>query len=197
MDRCVILVDNSNLFIAGRQLAAKRNGANGKRNGKEEKSRAPEKGSRGGEGPPRDAKWRLDFDALYRCLAADREVHAAIMVGSAPSDEEAGWDVAARAAGFQTIVQRREPGLGEKEVDTELVARGAELIAGTDAVMVLVLGSGDRDYVPLVELAKRHGWDVELRAFKSSYDNGGELAGKSDRVLPLDECFDELTLSPE
>lgn len=177
MKHCVILVDNTNLFIGGKQLSAKLRGL------------CREKGE---NGPAVDTSWRFDFEGLLRCLARDRKVHAAIMVGSALTDTEAPWEEPAREAGFKVIVHERLPGKGEKEVDTELVARGAELIATSEQPMVLVLASGDRDYVPLVELAKRNDWEVELRAFKSSYEVDGDLAAQADRVMPLDECFEEI-----
>lgn len=177
MKQCVILVDNTNLFIGGKQLSAKLRGlCRGK----------------GEDGPAVDSSWRFDFEGLLRCLARGRKVHAAIMVGSALPDTEAPWEEPAREAGFTVIVHDRFPGKEEKEVDTEIVARGAELIATADHPMVLVIASGDRDYVPLLELAQRNDWQVEVRAFKSSYDRDGELASKADRVIPLDDCFEEI-----
>jgi uncharacterized LabA/DUF88 family protein len=58
--------------------------------------------------------------------------------------------------------------------------------------MTLVIGSGDRDFVPLVEAAHRHQWDVELCAFRNSFDGEGELARAVDRVRPLDEAFEKI-----
>ncbi|MFN3648438.1 MAG: NYN domain-containing protein [Armatimonadota bacterium] len=179
MDECVILVDNTNLFIGGQKLSAKRKGVNGKN----------------GNGPPKDPSWRLDFEGLRTCLANGREVHAAVMVGSAPAESDCVWEDAARDAGFDVVVHDRAPGRGEKAVDTELVARGTEIICSTERPMVLVLASGDRDYVPLAEVAHRHGWSVELCAFRASFSEFGDLAETSDVVRELDDCFDQVGMN--
>src|SRR6266542_860422 len=109
MDRCVILVDNTNLFIGGQQLSARRKGVTRRGHSHHEAS---------------DPSWRLDFDCLLRCMTDGRQVHAAVMVGSSPPDEESAWEAAAEAAGFQVVVRDMSARHEEKAVDTELVARG-------------------------------------------------------------------------
>src|SRR4051794_18223572 len=66
LDDCVVLVDNSNLFIGGQQLSALRKGV-GRQDGDHHDASDP--------------SWRIDFDALLTCLAAGRNVYAAVMVG--------------------------------------------------------------------------------------------------------------------
>jgi len=177
LDECVILVDNTNLFIGGQQLSARRKGV---------------KRRRGERHDPSDPSWRLDFEALLACLAGGRRVRAAVMVGSTPPEMESAWQEAAEAAGFRTIVQELSPRRDEKAVDTELVARGTELICDAEHPMTLVLASGDRDYVPLAEVAHRHRWEVELCAFRASFSRDGELAEAVDEFRPLDDCFEEI-----
>lgn len=177
MDRCVILIDNTNLFIGGQQLSAERKGV--RRRGWHDHA-------------PTDPSWRLDFDGLKSCLAQGREVFAAIMVGSTPPDEESVWREAAEAAGFTVIVHETNGCGQEKAVDTELVARGAEIICSAEEPMTLVLASGDRDYVPLADVAHRRGWTVEMWAFSSSFSRHGEMAETADRVRDLDECLDQI-----
>lgn len=176
MRKCVILVDNSNVFIGGRKYSAIQKGINGR--------------GRNGDAP-RDPSWRLNFDALLPCLAEGREIHAAIMVGSGRSEDEPVWHSASEA-GFTVIVHERKPGHGEKAVDTELVARGTETITTAEEPMVLVLAAGDLDYLPLVEVARRWEWQVELCAFTESFDPEGDLAKAVDRVRPLEECFESI-----
>ena len=171
MGKCVILVDNSNLFIGGQKLSAQRDGH-----------------GRNGEA---DHTWRLSYDNLFDYLANGREVQQAIMVGSESEEHPGPWR-AARKNGFQVIVHERTPGRGEKCADTELVVRGAELIATAEVPMTLVVASGDRDMVPLIDAAHRHDWDVELCAFTNSYDPEGELAKAADHVRPLDEAFEKI-----
>lgn len=175
MRKCLILVDNSNLFIGGQQLSAEQHD-----------ERTGHHHRRHGDHPRLDHHWRLDFEHLLKRLANGREIHHAFMVGSQPEDREGPWD-AARECGFEVIVYERDPGRGEKCADTELVVRGTEIIATAAVPMTLVIASGDRDMVPLVEVAHRHGWHVELCAFTNSYSEGGELAQCVDSVRPLDD----------
>ncbi|HZT42550.1 MAG TPA: NYN domain-containing protein [Chthonomonadaceae bacterium] len=178
MNSCVILVDNTNLFIGGQQLAASRHHRHHHSRHQEEADRS----------------WRLDFKGLYACLARGRQVYKAVMVGSSEPDTHPGWDQAARDAGFEVILHDTNGHHQEKAVDTELVARGTEIICSAPQPMTLVLASGDRDYVPLVDVAHRQGWNVELCAFTDSYPRDGELANAVDRVHPLDSCLPQITL---
>lgn len=175
MRKCVILVDNSNLFIGGQKYSAHRNGEM----------------QNGDEQAPVDYTWRLSYDNLFAFLADGRDVEKAVMVGSESAEHPGPWN-AARKNGFEVIVHERVPGHGEKCADTELVVRGTEIIATSAEPMTLVIGSGDRDFVPLVDVAHRHEWDVELCAFRNSYDDGGDLARTVDKVRPLDEAFDTI-----
>jgi uncharacterized LabA/DUF88 family protein len=176
VQRCVILVDNSNVFIGGQKHSALIKGLSD---------------DEGAHGSPCDHTWRIDFEHLRACLADDREVEAAIMVGSHAPHHDACWDPA-RAAGFEVISHERRPGHGEKAVDTELVARGTEIISRAAAPGVLVLCSGDLDYLPLVDVAHRHGWTVEMVAFRASFDPDGEMVHAVDRVRHLDDVFDRI-----
>lgn len=174
MNRCVVLVDNSNVFIGGRQLCAEREGLTAQ-----------------GSEPAIDTSWRLDFSELLTCLADGRALHSAIMVGSSPPNMGGVWH-SAEESGFTVIVHERLPGHHEKAVDTELVARGTEIIASETEPMVLVVASGDRDLLPLVDVAHRHGWEVEVAAFSNSFDPQGELASAAERVRLLDEVFERI-----
>ena len=175
MDKCVILVDNSNVFIGGRKYSALKKGV--KPNGKHDGAVDP--------------SWRLDFEKLLACLAAGRSIHSALMVGSSKSEDDPVW-TSADEAGFDVIVHERKLGKGEKAVDTELVARGTEIIATSHEPMLLVITSGDADYLPLVDVARRWDWGVEMAAFAESFDPHGEMARAVDRIRLLDDCFDEI-----
>lgn len=181
MNKCLILVDNSNIFIGGQQHSAQQRGI--------VREEVPGR-------PPRDSSWRLNFPGLFEVLADGREVHAAIMVGSGPTEDGPVWD-SARHSGFEVIVHERTVGRGEKAVDTELVARGTEIIATAAEPMTLVVASGDLDLLPLVEVARRYDWAVELAAFTNSFDLQGELAAAVDRVRPLDDSFGQIGQASE
>jgi hypothetical protein len=170
--KCVVLVDNSNVFIGGRKFSARVKGVT-EGDGKHDE--------------PCDPSWRLNFDELLDWLADGRTIHQAIMVGSGRPDMDGIWDPA-RESGFEVIVYDRRHG-GEKAVDTELVAQGTEIIATAEEPMTLVLASGDLDFLPLMNVAQRHEWQTELCAFSTDFDPRGELANSVDRVRVLDDAF--------
>jgi uncharacterized LabA/DUF88 family protein len=57
---------------------------------------------------------------------------------------------------------------------------------------VLVIASGDRDFIPLVNIAHELGWTVEMAAFESAFSNAGAMATTVDKIRPLDELFDKI-----
>lgn len=172
-EKCVILVDNSNVFIEGRKLAASRKGV-----GK----------SPGDDRAPADPSWRIDFTTLLLELAAGRDIHAAILVGSRPPPNDNVWKVAEKS-GFTVTVHDRDVRGKEKAVDTDLVAQGTEIICDAPGTGVLIIASGDRDFIPLVNLAHRRKWTVEMAAFESAFSSHGEMATSVDAVRPLDKIF--------
>jgi uncharacterized LabA/DUF88 family protein len=80
----------------------------------------------------------------------------------------------------------------EKAVDTELVAQGTEIICAASKPMILVVASGDRDFIPLVNVAHRRGWEVEMKAFSSAYSPRGEMATSVDRIKAPGGEFDQI-----
>jgi hypothetical protein len=169
VEKCVILVDNSNVFIQGRKYSAVQKGVLAPLGGKQ----------------PSDPSWRIDFGGLLTVLADGRDIHAAILVGSRPPPNDSVWLAAGRL--FTVFVHDRDVNNKEKAVDTELVAQGTEIICIAAEPMTLVIASGDREFIPLVRIAQRRGWEVEMCAFTSSFS--GEMAGTVDKVRPLDASF--------
>ena len=96
----------------------------------------------------------------------------------------------AAANGFEVFTHERDTKNKEKAVDTELVARGTLAIATTPAPAVLVIASGDRDFIPLVNIAHELKWTAEMCAFSSAYTHYGEMASAVDKVRPLDGSLD-------
>src|SRR5271169_640679 len=81
-EECVILVDNSNVFIAGRMLSAARKGTTGlTAEGK----------------PPQDHSWEVDYTGLLAALANGRKIREAILVGSRPPPLDHVWKMATQS----------------------------------------------------------------------------------------------------
>jgi uncharacterized LabA/DUF88 family protein len=172
---CVVVVDNSNIFIEGKKFSAKEKG----------KYRASQFDS-----DPLDPTWRIDFGNLLLTISQGRVVEKAILVGSRPPQSDTVWKTA-ESQGFDVTVHDRNSANEEKAVDTELVAQGTELIC-TLPPMDLVLLSGDRDFVPLVSVAHRKKWTVEMWAFTNSFRRNGALATCVDHIKPLDDVFGKI-----
>ena len=171
MNQCVILVDNSNIFIQGRKFSAIQKGV-----------MAPAVGKQ-----PSDPSWRIDFGGLLDVLADGRKIHAAVLVGSRPPRNDKMWKAAGRL--FTVFLHDRDAANKEKAVDTELVVRGTEIICTAEKPMALVLASGDRDFLPIVRLAQRYGWEVEMCAFESAFSRTGEMAKTVNTIRSLDSKF--------
>lgn len=171
---CIILVDNSNIFIEGQKASAFRKG------------QVP--AELGGKRPA-DPSWRIDFAKLLKVLADGRNIHAAFLVGSRPPPKDDVWEMA-KNGGFEVITHDRDSQNKEKAVDTELVAQGTLAVATGPKTGVLVIASGDRDFIPLVNIAHKRGWTVEMAAFQSAFTESGEMATTVDKTRPLDGSLD-------
>lgn len=174
--KVVIVVDNSNIFIEGKKFSAR------------QKESANSRFIACG---PQDPSWRIDFGALLHEVASGRTVVAAILVGSRPPQNDSVWDMA-KNAGFTVTVHDRGSAGSEKAVDTELVAQGTEIICTASETMDLVILSGDRDFLPLVTMAQKRGWSVEMWAFKNSFNSAGQMAVTVDAIKPLDDVFEKI-----
>lgn len=171
---CVILVDNSNIFIEGQKCSAVRRGV---------------RPATGDLRSPQDPSWRIDFAKLLKFLANGREIYKAFLVGSRPPPNDDVWTMA-QQGGFEVITHDRDSHNKEKAVDTELVAQGTLAVALGPEKGALVIGSGDRDFLPLVNIAHQRGWTVEMAAFASAFIVTGEMATAVDVTRPLDGSLD-------
>ncbi|GHT23261.1 hypothetical protein AGMMS49965_17600 [Bacteroidia bacterium] len=172
LNECLILVDNSNIFIEGGKFAAKKKGI---------PAASPEQ-------VPIDFSWRIDFGALLREVANGHTIVKAILVGSTPPPNDSLWGIA-QSRGFEVIKYERAQS-GEKAVDTQIVASGLKVIYKHDKPAILKLLSGDRDFVPLINCAYEEGWETELWGFRGSIST--ELAMTVNRVKELDPVFDKI-----
>ena len=164
-----VYVDNSNVFIEGKKIAARRNG-----NGRE-----------------MDFSFRLDFGELYDFVAENNpgKIARALLLGSSPPTSDKVWGVAENA-GFEVVVLNRNSANQEKKVDTGIVAamvRDAYTKAGKTDVITLV--AGDSDYVPAINLLVNDGFQVEVVFWSSA---SGELKRACSRFVELDRYLDDL-----
>lgn len=174
--KVVVVVDNSNVFIEGQKYSAKCKGV--------VKSTV-------GDKDIQDPSWRVDFGGLLFAISKGRIVQHAILVGSRPPQNDSVWQ-AAETSGFDVTVHDRSSSGGEKAVDTELVAQATEYICTSSEVMDLAIVSGDRDFIPLVKLAQRRKWEVEMWAWTNAFNPTGEMAIAVERVCPLDDVFGKI-----
>ena len=166
MDECLILVDNSNIFIEGQKFSAKRQNSSLKQ----------------------DYAWRIDFGALLSEVANGHRIIKAILVGSTPPPNDSLWN-AAKHHGFEVITYERSP-TGEKAVDTEVVASGLKVIYKHPRPAILKLLSGDRDFIPLIRNAYEENWETELWGFSGAISS--ELQQMVNRTYLLDDVFDKI-----
>lgn len=177
MTKCLIMLDNSNVFIEGKKLSASKKGVR----------RAAE-----ATRDPQDPSWRVDFGALLNFMADGREILDAILVGSKPPQNDSVW-TSAEQKGFKVLTYERSFSGQEKEVDTEIATQAAEIILLNKAEPgVLVLGSGDRDFLPTVRCAHRWEWTVEMCAFTSAFNPAGDMAMAVEKIRPFDPVFDSI-----
>lgn len=165
-----VYVDNSNVFIEGKRLAAQR------------------------RGNPHDLdfSFRLDFGELYDFIAehTPEKIRRALLLGSRPPQNDNVWDVAS-SAGFEVVVLNRNRHNQEKKVDTGIVAsmmRDAYTrVNKKDDTITLV--AGDSDYVPAVQLLVDDGFYVEIVFWSSA---SSELKNICSKFIELDRHLKDL-----
>ena len=172
-NECLILVDNSNVFIEGGKFSARKKGM----------VRDPMDTHE-----PIDLSWRIDFGALLKVVANGHQIIDAILVGSTPPPNDSLWKVA-KLQGFKVKTFERSPS-GEKVVDTELLASGLKVVYKHPRPAILKLLSGDRDFISLIRNVYEEEWETELWGFSVSISN--ELRQITDRTILLDDVFDEI-----
>lgn len=175
MDDCVIIVDNSNIWIEGKKLSAKIKGLPSTLSGQE----------------PSDQSWRIDFGKLLEFVAEDKKIRKAILVGSRPPESDSLWN-AAKSKGFEVNVESRNSQNKEKAVDTKLTMEAAKYIYKTQPAILKLL-SGDSDFNPLIDAANEEGWKTEIWAFSNALSSSS-LTSNVTRIENLDEHIAKIQL---
>ena len=164
-----VYVDNSNVFIEGKKIAARRNG---------NKTEI-------------DFSFRLDFGELYDFVAEHnpKKIARALLLGSSPPTSDQVWNVAERA-GFEVVVIDRNAENREKKVDTGIVAAMVrDAYTKAEKTDVITLVAGDSDYVPAVEMLVADGFHVEVVFWSNA---SSELKSVCSKFIELDRHLDDL-----
>ena len=112
---------------------------------------------------------RVNFKEILKAAEADRKlINAIAYVITSPSKEEAPFFDALEKSGFKIKTKDLQifPG-GAKKADWD-VGLAVDAIRMSPRLDVVVIVSGDGDYIPLVEYLQNSGVQVELIAFGES-----------------------------
>ncbi len=142
----------------------------------------------------RDFGGKFDFRALLPELVAERR--KALAIAFVVDNDE---DTLSAGGGFQGFVRslqgsgwevrQKKPRLrkdGSVKADWDM-GIAMEIVAARNRLDVVVLGSGDGDFLPLVQRLKQWGKRVEVAAFTSSAEK--ELTRTADELFVLDGRF--------
>lgn len=129
---------------------------------------------------------RVNFDNVLKDAVGDRQlVRAIAYVITTESGEESGFFEALNKIGIETKtkdLQIFSSGSKKADWDVGLAIDAVKLASKLD---VVVLASGDGDFVPLVEYLKMNGCQVEVITFGKSAS--GKLKEVADDFVDLDE----------
>ena len=136
-----IYVDDSNMWIEGKKLAAKQ--ANLK--------------------CVEDPRLRLDIGKVTDVVASGRDVGWGILYGSEPPPIDSVWKKI-REHGWQVVTSKRSTFTNkEKQVDHHMVADITELVSDRSVAKgKIVLVSGDADVIPAIKKGLRTNWSFEI-----------------------------------
>lgn len=173
-----LYLDDSNVFIEGKKVSAVRKGL-----AKDINDAANRK--------IKDETYRLDFGRLIEITCGYDSVTTAKFYGSRPPKNDSVWE-AAKQHGFQLNIFDRSKYGKEKKVDTTIVRDITvdilrNLKPDTD---MIVLVSGDADFAPAVDLAKKEGFHFKVAYWgHCSY----ELRKIASEFLNLNPHLNDLT----
>ena len=173
---CIVIIDNSNVWIEGMKLSALKEGI---------------KSSPIEEKEPCDYSWRLSFGNLLNKVSEGKKVVSTLLVGSRPPKNDSLW-TSAKKQGFQVSVFDRNTQGKEKAVDAQIIAQGTKMICTHPNKGVLILLSGDSDFIPLLEICNELGWESEIWAFKSALPCAKKMIQYVTRVNYLDSIFSDI-----
>ena len=143
-----IFVDDANLWIEGKKAFAK------------------EKGLR----TPEDPRARFNIGRVTEVVAAGREDQIAgiTLYGSRPPEVDSVWKKM-KEHNWKLDIKDKSYHTGkEKQVDSQLITDVVSLVASQGAPGILIIVSGDADYIPPIQEALKYNWQVEVWAWKQA-----------------------------
>jgi uncharacterized LabA/DUF88 family protein len=139
----------------------------------------------------RDLGSRLDYQSLLPALLAERALGCAVafVVDGKDTDHNRHQAFVHRLRGHGYDVREKRLKVrsdGSRKADWDM-GMAMEILDNLGDLDVIVLGSGDGDFVPLVKRLRREGRRVEVAAFRSATDEA--LVGAADAFVGLDGRF--------
>lgn len=174
----LLFIDNSNIYIAGKDVSDRKDGA----------------GSR--------HSFRMEFDHLLELALAGRPLLKAFVVGSIPPEEKAIWDRLEMATGVKPeLYERGSVTGGEQGLDQCLQVHMLRAISDYSDPQIAILmtgdGSGYDDGVGFhADLERMHGagWGIEVLSWEGSCKRAlKEWAKANGEFIALDEHYEEIT----
>lgn len=162
-DLVFIYVDNSNVWIEGKKLAAK-----------QQKLKCVE-----------DPRMRLDIGKVADVVANGRHVAWGVLYGSEPPPLDTVWNKI-REFGWKVITNKRSTIQNkEKQVDQQLVADIITLVCDKDiAKGKIIIISGDADVIPAIK--EGQDWSFEIWMWESAISTGlKDLADEKPELLKI------------
>jgi uncharacterized LabA/DUF88 family protein len=173
MDECLILLDSYDTFLGGSRFSARQKGI---------------VKSNFDQSDPLDYFWHINFGSLLQEVADGHKIIEAVLAGPAPLPKDSLWELA-KTQGF-TVKTYGRGFSGQERIDTSLVVHGAREIIKHPRSAILKILSGNKGFLPLIELAYEEKWETELWGFSSSISS--ELNQAVSRLKLLDKVFDKI-----
>lgn len=173
-----VYVDNSNVWIEGRHIAAVKAGLAASLDEAQEKNIS--------------APWSYDFGKLLSFAGGEAEkIKRAVLFGSRPPKNDSLWN-SAKEKGFEVVVEDRDYYTNrEKKIDmgvgTAILEDSYECVDAKNDEVILV--SGDKDYLPIIRSLKNRGIMVIVCFWSHA---AREIKDAADKFYNLDDYYDYL-----
>ena len=168
--RIFTYVDNSNVFIEGQKVSAVKKGM----------SRDIYRASQDGIC---DLNWNIDYGRLHQIVCGDRNEMGAAKLWGSPPPSDSFWEM---VSSYKFQVKTYEKGFDGKEKKVDVaIAHQITKDAYSGAIQKddeIVLVSGDKDYIPVVEDLRKEGfkfsvifWDHAANELKDAAESFSSL----------------------